>query len=414
MTLGRAPVLAVPSARDRDREERREVTLCGMKDLNFACSQENGWLMLPWLIISALMDILFALTAISMTTAISAHMSSPSTSLGMRRNVRVHVDHVVLQQQRAYGHAARRSTISTGTDPFTDLGLLGKKMCTRNDSFTDQGFHDKHIKVEGFIWGVATKVACILTLCYEELEEALSIALYVVRGDNMIAVVKWLDSKPIYVASTDAAVQPLPLGTCRRWSKQKEEYIEVKQPLSFWIPKASSRLPPPKLAHTHLMSCSESRAVPRTWLLSRNTKLRIYKTVVRPVLMYGCEAWTLTHKEEYQLLVAERKVLRKILGPVKRDDGSWRIRKKREIQELVAEPNIIGITKSHRLRWFGHLLRMGEDRAAERAYAGRTVSRRIIDVSTTTTGDVAVHDRDRWHALVSEAKTLFGSLSQIS
>ncbi|KAI8435496.1 hypothetical protein MSG28_003793 [Choristoneura fumiferana] len=65
----------------------------------------------------------FALTAISMTTAISAHMckvptsrrrkveavllaASPSTSLGMRRNVRVHVDHVVLQQQRAYGHAA--------------------------------------------------------------------------------------------------------------------------------------------------------------------------------------------------------------------------------------------------------------------------------------------------------------------
>ncbi|KAI8436040.1 hypothetical protein MSG28_004167 [Choristoneura fumiferana] len=55
-------------------------------------------------------------------------------------------------------------------------------------------------------------------------------------------------------------------------------------------------------------------------LLSRSTKLRIYKTVVRPVLMYGCEAWPLTQKEEYQLLVAESKVLRKILGPVKRDD----------------------------------------------------------------------------------------------
>ena len=99
-------------------------------------------------------------------------------------------------------------------------------------------------------------------------------------------------------------------------------------------------------------------------LLSRNTK-QIYKTVIRPILMYGCEAWTLTQKEEYRLLVAERKVLRKILGPVKRDDGTWRIRKNLEIQELVAEPNIIGVTKSHRLRWFGHLLRMGEDRAVK-------------------------------------------------
>ncbi|KAI8433502.1 hypothetical protein MSG28_015534 [Choristoneura fumiferana] len=59
------------------------------------------------------------------------------------------VDHVVLQQERAHGHAARRSAISTGTDSFTDLGLHDKKMCTRNDSFTDHGCHDKHIKVEG-------------------------------------------------------------------------------------------------------------------------------------------------------------------------------------------------------------------------------------------------------------------------
>ncbi|KAI8437978.1 hypothetical protein MSG28_010638 [Choristoneura fumiferana] len=122
------------------------------------------------------------------------------------------------------------------------------------------------------------------------------------------------------------------------------------------------------------------------------------------------------------------KVLRKILGPVKRDDGTWRIRKNREIQELVAEPNIIGVTKSHRLRWFGHLLRMGEDRAAKRAYVGRPAGRRPVgrprcrwedsvqaDLRRLQVEDwqEAAHDRDRWHALVSEAKTLFGSLSQI-
>ncbi|XP_063530751.1 uncharacterized protein LOC134741787 [Cydia strobilella] len=56
-------------------------------------------------------------------------------------------------------------------------------------------------------------------------------------------------------------------------------------------------------------------------LLSKNTKLRIYKTVIRPILMYGCETWTLTLKEESKLLVAERRILRKILGPFLR---SWR------------------------------------------------------------------------------------------
>ncbi|XP_063361864.1 uncharacterized protein LOC134650860 [Cydia amplana] len=49
-------------------------------------------------------------------------------------------------------------------------------------------------------------------------------------------------------------------------------------------------------------------------------------------------------------------VFRKILGPIQRDDGPWRIRKNAEIKELVAEPNIAGETKAHRLRWFGHLI----------------------------------------------------------
>ena len=141
--------------------------------------------------------------------------------------------------------------------------------------------------------------------------------------------------------------------------------------------------------------------------------------------MYGCEAWTLTLKEESQLLVAERKVLRKILGPIKRDDGTWRIRKNAEIEELVAEPNIIGETKCHRLRWFGHLLRMGEDRGVKRAYLGQPTGRRPVGRpryrwSDSVQADLCqlkadnwqevAQDRDRWHSLVLEAKTLFGSL----
>ncbi|XP_073956550.1 uncharacterized protein [Choristoneura fumiferana] len=89
--------------------------------------------------------------------------------------------------------------------------------------------------------------------------------------------------------------------------------------------------------------------------------MRVYKTVIRPVLMYGCEAWTLTLKEENKLLVAERKIYRKILGPTRQVDGAWRVRRNVDVEDLVGEPNIIGESKSARLRWLGHVERMGED-----------------------------------------------------
>ncbi|XP_063547225.1 uncharacterized protein LOC134754789 [Cydia strobilella] len=141
--------------------------------------------------------------------------------------------------------------------------------------------------------------------------------------------------------------------------------------------------------------------------------------------MYGCETWTLTLKEENKLLVAERRILGKILGPVKREDGSFRLRKNVEIEDLVAAPNIIGETKAHRLRWFGHVLRMEEDRGVKRAYLGRQVGRRPVGRPRYRWGDAvgvdlsALHadnwremaqDRDDWRILVSEAKTHFGSL----
>lgn len=164
-------------------------------------------------------------------------------------------------------------------------------------------------------------------------------------------------------------------------------------------------------------------------LISRRTKIRIYKTVIRPILMYGCEAWTLTLKEENKLLVAERKILRKILGPTREVDGTWRIRKNQEIEDLVGEPNIMGETKSARLRWLGHVERMKEDRAVKRAYMGRPAGRRPVgrpryrwidqvhkDLCELHIADwqQAAQHREEWRTLVSEAKIHFGSLSQRS
>ncbi|KAJ4448690.1 hypothetical protein ANN_00080 [Periplaneta americana] len=86
-------------------------------------------------------------------------------------------------------------------------------------------------------------------------------------------------------------------------------------------------------------------------LLSKNLKVRIYKTVILPVVLYGCETWTLTLREEQRLRVFENKVLRKIFG-AKRDEvtGEWRKLHNAELHALYSSPDIIKNIKSRRLR----------------------------------------------------------------
>jgi hypothetical protein len=96
-------------------------------------------------------------------------------------------------------------------------------------------------------------------------------------------------------------------------------------------------------------------------LLSKNTKIKIYKTIILPVVLYGCETWSLTLREEHRLRVFENKVLRRIFGP-KRDGvtGEWRRQRNEELNDLYLSPNIIRVIKSKRMRWAGHVARMGE------------------------------------------------------
>jgi len=68
-------------------------------------------------------------------------------------------------------------------------------------------------------------------------------------------------------------------------------------------------------------------------LISRSSKLQIYRTLVSPVVTYGSESWTLTMEEERALAVFERKILRKIYGPVKENE-SWRIRRNDELEVI--------------------------------------------------------------------------------
>jgi hypothetical protein len=108
-------------------------------------------------------------------------------------------------------------------------------------------------------------------------------------------------------------------------------------------------------------------------LLSKNVKIKIYRTIILPVVLYGCENWSLTLREECRLRIFENRVLKRVLGP-KRDEitGEWRRLHNKDHYALYSSPNIIRVMKSRRLRWAGHVARMGERRGAYRALVGKT------------------------------------------
>jgi hypothetical protein len=93
-------------------------------------------------------------------------------------------------------------------------------------------------------------------------------------------------------------------------------------------------------------------------LLPKNAKTRLYKTIILSVVLYGCETWSLTLREEHRLRVFENRVLRRIFDP-KRDEltGDWRKLHNEELHNLYFSPNIIRMIKLR--RWAGHVARMG-------------------------------------------------------
>jgi hypothetical protein len=81
-------------------------------------------------------------------------------------------------------------------------------------------------------------------------------------------------------------------------------------------------------------------------LLSKNLKITIHETIILPVVLYGCETWSLTLREEYRLRVFENRVLRKVLGP-KGDEmtGDWRKLHHEELHDLYSSPSMIRMIK---------------------------------------------------------------------
>jgi hypothetical protein len=78
-------------------------------------------------------------------------------------------------------------------------------------------------------------------------------------------------------------------------------------------------------------------------------KIKIYKTVILPVVLYGCETWSLTLREEHRLRVFEKRVLRRIFGPKREKHGSWRKLQNDELHSLYSSLNIVRVIKSRRM-----------------------------------------------------------------
>jgi len=159
-------------------------------------------------------------------------------------------------------------------------------------------------------------------------------------------------------------------------------------------------------------------------LLSKNLKIKIYIIIILPVVLNGCETWSLTLREERRLRVFENRVLRRVFGP-KRDEVTeeWRKLYNEELSHLYSSPNIVRVVKSRRMRWTGHVVRMGEGRGVYRVLVGKPERKRPmgrprlrwednIKVDLQEVGGGCgdwmelAQDRDRWRALVGTLMNL--------
>jgi len=109
-------------------------------------------------------------------------------------------------------------------------------------------------------------------------------------------------------------------------------------------------------------------------LLSKNVKMKMYRTIILPVVLYRCETWALTLGEKRRL-----RVLRRIFGPERyKVTGEWRKIHHEDLNDLYSSPSLVRVIKSRGMRWAGHVARMGERRGVCRVKVGKHEGRRPL------------------------------------
>ena len=131
---------------------------------------------------------------------------------------------------------------------------------------------------------------------------------------------------------------------------------------------------------------SAASVLETNYKLSEGTHLnsqKIYhiELLILRIVLYGCETWSLTLREERKLRVFENMVLRRKFGP-RRDEvmGEWRRLHNEELNDLYSSPSIMRVIKSRRMRWAGHVVRMGEERGVYRVLVGKPEGKRPLGI----------------------------------
>jgi hypothetical protein len=96
------------------------------------------------------------------------------------------------------------------------------------------------------------------------------------------------------------------------------------------------------------------------------------------VLLYGFETWSLTLREEHRLRDSENRVLRRIFGPKREEDGLWRKLFNDELHSMYSSQNIVWVIKSRRMRWMRHMTCMQEGRCVYRVSVGKPKGKRPL------------------------------------